>query len=106
MEARQLISQIKADNVKFITLQFTDILGVIKEVLIPAHKVDSAFTDGLWFDGSSIEGFTRIQESDLFLKPDPETYVILKYLLVKTREWNQFEMQVTKWEIDRYLEIY
>ena len=66
MDAQKVLEQVKKDNIKFITLQFTDLLGVIKEVIMPVEELQDALTDGVWFDGSSIEGFARIQESDLF----------------------------------------
>ncbi|MHC4622392.1 MAG: glutamine synthetase family protein [Planctomycetota bacterium] len=80
MEARQVLEQAKKDEIRFITLQFTDLLGVIKEIIIPVEELDSALRDGVWFDGSSIEGFARIQESDLFLKPDVATYALVPWL--------------------------
>ena len=80
MEAGKVLEQVKKDEIKFITLQFTDLLGVIKEVIIPVKELEDALRDGLWFDGSSIEGFARIQESDLFLKPDFGTYAVVPWL--------------------------
>jgi len=80
MEAQKVLEQVKQDSIKFITLQFTDLLGVIKEVIIPVEELEGALTDGVWFDGSSIEGFARIQESDLFLKPDTATYAVVPWL--------------------------
>jgi glutamine synthetase len=80
MEARKVLEQVKKDEIKFITLQFTDLLGVTKEVIIPVEELEDALTDGVWFDGSSIEGFARIQESDLFLKPDAGTYAVVPWL--------------------------
>jgi len=80
MEAGKVLEQVKKDEIKFITLQFTDLLGVIKEVIVPAKELEDALRDGLWFDGSSIEGFARIQESDLFLKPDFGTYAVVPWL--------------------------
>jgi glutamine synthetase len=80
MEARKVLEQVKKDEIKFITLQFTDLLGVIKEVIIPVEQLEDALRDGVWFDGSSIEGFARIQESDLFLKPDTATYAVVPWL--------------------------
>ncbi len=80
MEAGKVLERVKKDDIKFITLQFTDLLGVIKEVIIPVEELEDALTDGVWFDGSSIEGFARIQESDLFLKPDPATYAVVPWL--------------------------
>ncbi len=80
MEMQTILEQVKKDEIKFITLQFTDLLGVIKEVIIPVERLEDALTDGVWFDGSSIEGFARIQESDLFLKPDAVTYAVVPWL--------------------------
>lgn len=62
-----------------IRLQFTDILGVAKSVTIPVSQAEKAFRDGVYFDGSSINGFVRIQESDMRLKPDAETYEVLSW---------------------------
>jgi len=60
-------------NVKFMRLQFTDILGVIKNVEIPNRQFAAALDGQIMFDGSSIEGFVRIEESDMFLRPDLST---------------------------------
>ncbi len=79
MKAKELVSRIKEDNVKFISLQFTDVTGAVKSVDIPAHRIPSALEDGVWFDGSSVEGFARIQESDMRLVIDPSTYVVLPW---------------------------
>jgi len=79
MKAGEILEQVKADDIKFITLQFTDLLGVTKEVVIPSAELEDAVVDGVWFDGSSIEGFARIQESDLFLKPDLRTYAVVPW---------------------------
>ena len=78
-----ILEQVKKDGVKFVTLQITDLLGVVKEVIIPVEQLEDTLADGLWFDGSSVEGFARIQESDLFLKPDPSTYAIVPWLTEK-----------------------
>jgi glutamine synthetase len=80
MEAQEILEKAKKDGVGFISLQFTDLLGVVKEVIIPVEKLGQALTNGAWFDGSSIEGFARIQESDLFLKPDFSTYSVVPWL--------------------------
>ena len=66
MDKEQIFEQIKKDNVKFILLQFSDIYGIVKSVTIPARHLESSFKYGTWFDGSSIEGFTRILQ-DLIL---------------------------------------
>ncbi len=75
-----ILEKVKKDNVKFVTLQFTDLLGVVKEVIIPIKELEDTLKHGIWFDGSSVEGFARIQESDLFLKPDTSTYSIVPWL--------------------------
>jgi glutamine synthetase len=79
MEVKKILEQVKKDNIKFISLQFTDLLGVIKEVVIPSEQLEDASRRGVWFDGSSVEGFARIQESDLFLKPDMATYAVVPW---------------------------
>ena len=78
-EAQSVLDEIEANNVDFLRLQFTDILGTVKNVSIPASQAEKAFTEGIYFDGSSIEGFVRIQESDMRLKPDPSTFAILPW---------------------------
>jgi glutamine synthetase len=80
MEVKKVLEQVKKDDIKFITLQFTDLLGLIKELIIPVEQLEDASRNGVWFDGSSVEGFARIQESDLFLKPDMATYAVVPWL--------------------------
>jgi glutamine synthetase len=67
-------------KIKFIDLQFTDVAGVVKNVTIPAHELTEALEKGIWFDGSSIEGFARVAESDMHLRPDPATFSVLPWL--------------------------
>ncbi|MDI3485610.1 MAG: glutamine synthetase [Methanolobus sp.] len=74
-----VIKAIETNNVKFIRLQFTDIQGVVKDVEIPVTQIEKALTTGISFDGSSIEGFVRIDESDMVLKPDIKTFAILPW---------------------------
>ncbi|MFW5929048.1 MAG: type I glutamate--ammonia ligase [Halobacteriota archaeon] len=76
---QDVLDEIEEENVKFLRLQFTDILGVVKNVSIPADQAPKAFEEGIYFDGSSIEGFVRIQESDMRLQPDPETFAVLPW---------------------------
>ncbi len=66
-------------GVKFIRLQFTDIFGVLKNVSITVEQLDKALNGELMFDGSSIEGFVRIEESDMYLRPDPATFVVFPW---------------------------
>ncbi len=81
MTKEQIYTTVEKGGVDFISLQFTDLLGVVKEVVIPVSQLEEAIDYGIWFDGSSIEGFARIQESDLFLKPDLSTYSVVPWLL-------------------------
>jgi glutamine synthetase len=74
-----LITRIREDGVRFVSLQFTDILGMIKSVTIPVGRLDGTLEEGIWFDGSSIEGFARIYESDRVLVPDLATYQVLPW---------------------------
>ena len=78
-DAQRVLERIDEHNVDFLRLQFTDILGTVKNVSIPASQAEKAFTEGIYFDGSSIEGFVRIQESDMRLTPDPTTFAILPW---------------------------
>lgn len=73
----------KEDNVKFIRLQFTDILGTIKNVEIPVSQLEKALDNKMMFDGSSIEGFVRIEESDMYLIPDVDTWVVFPWTAEK-----------------------
>ncbi|ACV64466.1 glutamine synthetase, type I [Desulfofarcimen acetoxidans DSM 771] len=66
-------------GVKFIRLQFTDIFGVLKNVSITVEQLEKALAGELMFDGSSIDGFVRIEESDMYLRPDPSTFVIFPW---------------------------
>ncbi|NPV61839.1 MAG: type I glutamate--ammonia ligase [Methanotrichaceae archaeon] len=77
----QLLSTIQEKNVETIRLQFTDIQGIVKNVAIPATQMGKALRSGISFDGSSIEGFARIQESDMVLKPDLSTFALLPWRL-------------------------
>ncbi|RDI47353.1 type I glutamate--ammonia ligase [Falsibacillus pallidus] len=73
----------KEENVKFIRLQFTDILGTIKNVEIPVSQLGKALDNKMMFDGSSIEGFVRIEESDMYLFPDLDTWVVFPWTAEK-----------------------
>ena len=78
-EAEAVLAEIEEENVDFLRLQFTDILGTVKNVSVPAEQAEKAFSEGIYFDGSSIDGFVRIQESDMRLEPDPATFAILPW---------------------------
>lgn len=74
---KDILAKVKEDKVKFIELWFPDIFGVLKSIEIPATHLADAIEGGVWFDGSSIKGFARIMESDMYLKPDLDTYAVL-----------------------------
>jgi len=80
MKTIKVLEKAKKDKVNFINLQFTDMLGCLKEVTAPVQSLPDIMKYGAWFDGSSVEGFARIHESDLYLKPDPSTYAIVPWL--------------------------
>jgi glutamine synthetase len=90
MDTKTLIDQVKADGVKFISLQFTDVTGAVKSVDIPANRLESAAEEGIWFDGSSVEGFARIQESDMRLVIDKNTYSVLPWSAEERRRGRVF----------------
>ncbi|MFW6381642.1 MAG: type I glutamate--ammonia ligase [Bacillota bacterium] len=74
-----ILNQAREMNVKFIRLQFVDILGILKNVAITADQLPEALDGEIMFDGSSIEGFTRINESDMYLMPDYDTFTIFPW---------------------------
>ena len=76
----KILENIQKDDVKFIQLQFTDLYGIVKSLTIPIKQLSDALKNGVWFDGSSILGFSRICESDMYLKPDITTYSIVPWL--------------------------
>jgi glutamine synthetase len=80
VEARnELVKKAKSAGVKFVQMQFVDVLGTAKCCEIPAERLEKVIHSGLWFDGSSIEGFVRIHESDMLLKPDESTFAVLPW---------------------------
>ncbi len=79
-EAREYVLKLaKEHDVKFIRLWFTDILGVLKSFAITVEELEGALEQGMGFDGSSIEGFARIDESDMVAMPDPDTFQLLPW---------------------------
>lgn len=70
---------VKANNIRFVRMWFTDVLGQIKSFSIDANELDDAFNGGLGFDGSSITGFNAVEESDMIAVPDPETFALLPW---------------------------
>src|SRR3990172_8662975 len=96
MSPQQILEQVKKDKVHFIQLQFTDLNGIVKSLTIPAQHLADCLKYGTWFDGSSIEGFARISESDMFLKPDTNTYAIIPWLQVEEGQTARFICDVYK----------
>ncbi|MFH1484581.1 MAG: glutamine synthetase family protein [Chloroflexota bacterium] len=85
-ESKQYVLKMaKEHDVKFIRLWFTDILGILKSFAITVEELEGALEEGMGFDGSSIEGFARIDESDMIAMPDPDTFVLLPW---RPREHN------------------
>ena len=79
-EAKEyVLNMAKEHDVKFIRLWFTDILGMLKSFAITVEELENALTQGMGFDGSSIEGFARIEESDMIAMPDPDTFSIVPW---------------------------
>jgi glutamine synthetase len=74
-----ILRRAEEERVRFVNLQFTDITGVVKSVTIPAHELADSIEHGTWFDGSSIEGFARVAESDMYLMPDISTFRIIPW---------------------------
>ncbi|WP_042355702.1 type I glutamate--ammonia ligase [Bacillus rubiinfantis] len=79
----EILTITKEENVRFIRLQFTDLFGTIKNVEIPISQLPKALDNKMMFDGSSIEGFVRIEESDMYLYPDLDTFVIFPWTAEK-----------------------
>ena len=82
---KDVLKLAEEQNVQFVNLQFTDVIGTLKAVTIPVWKLEDAIDQNAWFDGSSIEGFTRIHESDMFLKPDLDTFSVIPW--TKNDKW-------------------
>src|SRR6266851_8899081 len=72
-----ILATIEAEHVRFVNLEFTDVVGMAKCVTIPVKQFPDCLTHGKWFDGSASEGFARVAESDMYLFPDLDTFAIL-----------------------------
>ena len=77
--AAEIKSLAQTENVRFLRLMFTDILGTLKNVEVPISQIDKVLENKMMFDGSSIEGFVRIEESDMYLYPDLSTWMIFPW---------------------------
>ena len=76
---QDIINLVEEEDVEFIRLQFTDIFGNLKNMAVTASQLEKALNNGCMFDGSSIEGFARIEESDMCLHPDLSTFDIFPW---------------------------
>jgi glutamine synthetase len=76
---KELVERARAAGVEVVHLQFTDVPGAIKSLTIPASRLERTLDNGAWFDGSSIEGMARTAESDLYLRPEPDSFAILPW---------------------------
>ncbi|MEZ5115445.1 MAG: type I glutamate--ammonia ligase [Candidatus Nanopelagicales bacterium] len=74
-----VLRTIEERDIRFVRLWFTDVLGTLKSVAVAPAELEGAFAEGLGFDGSAIEGFTRVYESDMLAKPDPSTFQVLPW---------------------------
>ena len=74
-----ILRLVEENDIKFIRLQFTDIFGFLKNVAITDRQLEKALDNNIMFDGSSISGFVRIEESDMYLRPDLDTFSILPW---------------------------
>ncbi len=79
MDKQEVIERCRRDNVAFVRLQFTEPYGPVKNVSIPVDELEKALDNELMFDGSSIRGFKRIEQSDMYFLPDPATYAVLPW---------------------------
>ena len=79
MNKEEIKKIIKENDISYIRMQFTDMLGDIKAVEIPVNRIDDALNNKIMFDGSSIEGFVRIKEADMYLHPDLDTFLVLPF---------------------------
>ena len=77
--AADIVRIVKEENIRFIRLQFTDIFGAFKNIAITASQLEKALNNQCMFDGSSVEGFVRIEESDMYLYPDYDTFMVFPW---------------------------
>ena len=78
-QTEYVLRTIEERDIRFVRLWFTDVLGILKSVSIAPAELEGAFAEGIGFDGSAIEGFSRVTESDMLAKPDPSSFQILPW---------------------------
>ena len=74
-----IIASAKDHDIKFVRMQFSDVFGILKNVNLPVSQLEKALDGEIMFDGSSVDGFVRIEESDMYLKPDLDTWNIFPW---------------------------
>src|SRR5947209_7051662 len=77
-ERERILATLEAEHVRFVNLEFTDVVGMAKCVTIPIEQFPDCLTHGKWFDGSALEGFARVAESDMYLFPDLATFALVR----------------------------
>ena len=124
-----IIRLVEEEDVEFIRLQFTDILGTFKNMAITSSQLEKILNHECSFDPSQIGGFPNLSEKDLYLHPDFDTFEIFPwrpqqgkvarlicavlgesaytwYLAMKKKEWDEYKAQVSEWELQQYLNRY
>ena len=89
-----IIRIVDEEDIEFIRLQFTDIFGTLKNVAITASQLEKALDNKCMFDGSSIEGFVRIEESNMYLHPDLDTFMIFPWRPSRARLHESYVMSI------------
>ncbi|MEO0086108.1 MAG: glutamine synthetase family protein [candidate division WOR-3 bacterium] len=84
-ETRRVLARVTRDRIHFVQLWFVDVLGFLKGITAPAQELPRVLDDGMNFDGSSVEGFARIEESDMTIRPDPTTFAMLPWEIQGSR---------------------
>ena len=80
LSPEEILARVEQNRIRFVDLQFTDLVGVVKNITIPTRELPDALHNGIWFDGSSIEGFARVAESDMHLRPDLSSFAVIPWL--------------------------
>lgn len=95
---QEIIKIADEEDVEFIRLQFTDLFGTLKNVAITRSQLEKALDNKCMFDGSSIEGFARIEESDMYLYPDLDTFEILPFRHIREKLQDLFATYIKQTE--------
>ena len=90
-----VLRTIEERDIRFVRLWFTDVLGSLKSVAVAPAELEGAFAEGIGFDGSAIEGFARVYESDMLAKPDPATFQVLPAPAGQTRDTARMFCDIT-----------